>query len=91
MPARTGFWLLSAENEKPGNFDLQIKRILDRLTGDLAIWADLSKRFQTELFCGAFMHNANEGTGLSAGTILAMAEGLRFELDLYAILEDDDD
>lgn len=90
--ARTGFWHLHAADSSPCDFDAQIMALFAGLTQDLAVWADLASRFRLELFCGMIMQELNEGTGLEAATILAMAQrGLSFGLDVYGPLGPDDD
>lgn len=90
--ARTGFWNLRIDWRMPGDFDAQIMKLLAGLSQDLAIWGNLADRFQLELFCGMIMEEPNEGTGLRAATILAMAQrGLSFELDVYGPAGADDD
>lgn len=92
VPARTGFWHLSVERDGPGDFDEKIARLLSALSQDLGVWAELARRFRVELFCGMMMKQGNEGVGLSAATILAMAErGLSFELDVYGPQDDEAD
>lgn len=88
--AKTGFWHLYTDRLRPGDFDKQIADLLECVSSDLDIWSILSKRFHAELFCGAFLTDSNEGTGLSADTMMALAQrGLHFELDIYAMGTED--
>ena len=80
----TGSWRLSADDAEPASPDAQIAQILDQLTPDLAVWQSLVARFKTDLFCGWFMDEFNEGTSLSADTLRALGDrGIRLDVDLY--------
>ncbi len=55
------------------------------LTNDLAVWKDLSARFNIDLFCGWFMGNSNEGAIVSATTLQRLGErGIELAVDIYA-------
>lgn len=71
--ARTGSWRLRASDRQPGNFDGQIAEILEALSDDLAVWADLTRRFKADVFCGIFMRESNEGVSLSAKAMRDLA------------------
>ena len=77
-------WVLTTTRAMPGNLDSQILTIFERLTIDIEIWQDLSKRFDGELFVGLFLVEGNEGITLSARTLSEVASrGLRLDFDIY--------
>ena len=83
-PSRTGAWLLSAQERSPGDLDAQIGELLSKLTDDLEVWRDLSSKFRADVFCGIFLHDQNEGIGVSPRTMFSLGEqGLELALDIY--------
>lgn len=81
--AKTGSWRLRAEPRKPEDLEAQIFELLDALSGDLDVWASLS-RYQPDLFCGLFMSSGNDGLPLSANALLALGQrGIALDLDIY--------
>jgi hypothetical protein len=92
VPARTGFWRLTASPRTPGNLDARVADPLGGLTPDLAAWQDLCGRFRADLFCGLLMERSNEGLRLSARTLQALGErGLELDLDIYGPIGDASD
>ena len=88
--AKIGQWHIEATDAEPENLDAQVKEILSQLTGDLAVWSVLSKRFDIDLFCGWFMQSGNEGLTISPATLLALGErGIELSVDIYAPTCDD--
>jgi len=82
--ARTGSWRLQAGDCRPGDLDRQINDLLEGLSEDLAVWADLSTRFKADIFCGIFMQEENEGISLSAKSMRELSSrGLLFDIDVY--------
>jgi hypothetical protein len=83
--AKLGAWRVHASETSPADLDVQVKEILSRLSADLAVWKDLSTRFDIDLFCGWFMDKENEGIGISADTLRCLGErGIELSLDIYA-------
>jgi len=81
---RHGIWQLSATDTEPEDLDSQVAEILGQLSGDLAVWHSLGKRFRIDLFCGWFLGGSNEGVEISPHTLLALGErGIRLGLDIY--------
>jgi hypothetical protein len=88
--ARSGMWRLCASDRKPENMDGQIQEIFSQLTGDLAVWQGITKRFRVDLFCGLFMGCSNDGLTLSPESLTTLGErGIKMGLDIYA--GDDDE
>jgi hypothetical protein len=82
--ARTGIWLLSVEPPSPGDLNAQVRALLARVTGDLSVWRDLSRRHRCDVFCGLFLRDGNEGAELAPETLTMLGErGLALGLDIY--------
>src|SRR5688500_10289372 len=45
-------WRLSAPEASPADLDAQVDWILSRLTSDLAVWHQLTGKYQADVFCG---------------------------------------
>lgn len=89
--ARTGSWRLRVEKRSPGDLDGQIAELLSPLSRDLAVWRDLSARFQADIFCGLFLDQSNEGIDLSPETLVMIgSRGLTLDFDIYGNSEADD-
>jgi len=94
MVGRTGLWNLYTADRAPADLDGQIAELLAPLTLDLAVWRDLSVRYDGELFVALFMttdnglaaaKNFNEGLPIEAPTLAAIAaRGLRLDFDIHA-------
>jgi hypothetical protein len=82
--ARSGLWRLRTVDTSPEDVDGQVNELLSKLTSDLAVWRDLSRRFRIDLFCGWFMSSSNEGLNISPQTLQALGErGIELALDIY--------
>jgi hypothetical protein len=85
---RSGKWLLTIEHQAGVTLEEVINALLDRVTGDLAVWGDLTKQFKVDLFCGLQMKEWNRGLSISAETLKRVGErGLELGLDIYYIGE----
>jgi hypothetical protein len=83
--AKCGLWRLQAEVAKPEDINGQVATLLGCLSKDLAIWQELSQKFNIDLFCGWFMVESNEGITISVSTLCALAaRGIEIDVDLYA-------
>ncbi len=86
---KTGMWCLEAAISQPADFDAQIDEILQQLSPDLTMWAEIGQRFEIDLYCGLFMAKSNEGISLSLASLKALAErGIEFDLDIYTPSDD---
>jgi hypothetical protein len=86
---RTGLWSLKALERSPADLDAQIAELFAKLTEDLAVWRDLSGRYEGGLFLGLFAASGNQGVSLAAETINDVAvRALQFDLDVYAVSDD---
>lgn len=83
--AKFGSWAVHAAETSPANFDAQALEILSRLSSDLAVWSNLRRSFDVDLFCGWFLEKENEMLGISAATLMMLGErGIDLSLDIYA-------
>jgi hypothetical protein len=81
--APTGSWLLQDPVSSLA-IQEQVGRLLDRVTGDLAVWRDLKRRFRVDLFCGLFLEDWNRGFSLSPDLMRRLADrGLEVGFDIY--------
>ena len=82
--ASKGQWRMTVERRSPGDLDGQLEELFAPLTTDLAVWRDLSGRFQADVFCGLFLNEFNEGISLSPRTLEALGlRGLSLDMDVY--------
>jgi len=90
--ARTGRWGFKVERREPADLDAQIRELFDALSGDLAVWRDLSSRFRAQLFVGLFMLEGNEGVVLSVESLgILSARMIPIDFDIYGPLSQPDD
>ncbi len=90
--AKRGMWRLRASDREPEDMDGQIHEILSRLTSDLAVWRDITKKHHADLFCGLFMRAGNEGLTISAQSLAALgARGIEMSLDIYGGDDEDEE
>lgn len=83
--AKFGMWRLEASEREPEDLDGQVHELLSQLTADLSVWADITREFEINLFCGLFMEVGNEGVLLSPSTLTALGQrGIELHLDIYA-------
>lgn len=81
--------MLSIDHRTGTTIDMVINELLDQMTNDLVVWADLTTRFQTNLFCGLQMEELNRGLSLSPVTLKRIAErALELGLDIYYVGND---
>ena len=79
-----GKWLLEEDECCPGDLDGQIQRLLARVSANLSVWRDLVSRFRTDLFCGIFVQQFNEGVSLSPAVLAALGNrGIEIDFDIY--------
>jgi hypothetical protein len=82
--ARSGIWILKADQVSPGDLDGQINTLLAGLSEDLAVWQDIARRYNGHILAGLFLGSANEGMGVASKTLVTLgARGLALECDIY--------
>jgi len=83
---RTGGWLLAGERQSKSSLEAQISALFDRLSGDLAVWRDLTSRYRADLFCGLWSEAWNRGVSLSPELVMRISErGLSIGFDVYFV------
>jgi Domain of unknown function (DUF4279) len=83
--ARFGMWRLEATEQEPADLDAQVAEILSKLTQDLDVWRSITSAYTTDLFCGLFMDQTNEGLDLSSASLAALgSRGIELGLDIYS-------
>lgn len=83
--AQFGLWSRQASDQSPEDLDRQIDELLGGLTTDLSIWGDLTAKFRTDVFCGLFMRESNEGFTLKPHTLIALgSRGIQIDFDIYS-------
>ena len=81
---KSSSWHLRVKETEPEDLDGQVTELLGQVTSDLSVWADITKRFRVDLFCGWFMGSGNEGVAISPETMLALGQrGIKLSLDIY--------
>jgi hypothetical protein len=87
--APKGSWRLEVNDSRPNGLDGQIVQLLEMLTDDMSIWHDLTSRFDTDLSCGLFMQERNEGFALASKTLANLgSRGLDLDFAIYGPIGD---
>src|ERR1017187_7425439 len=88
--ARSGMWTLEASDREPEDMNGQIQEILSRMTGDLAVWQSIAKRYRVDLFCGLWLSGDYGGLELSPQSLAALGErGIELGLCIYGVHDDE--
>ncbi len=75
-------WRLQVEGEE---LDSLVMTIFSKVTADLQIWDELSRKYRLDLFCGLFLSEEKQGVELPPQVLRAVAErGLSIGFDIYA-------
>lgn len=78
-------WSVSAEQRIPGDLDAQIAELLEGTTEDIGVWRNITSRFKSDIFCGLFLGEWNEGLSISPTTMKVLGErGILLDLDIYS-------
>lgn len=72
--ARSGLWLLSANDCSLDMFELEVDKLLDLCSDDLKVWGRLSDRYGVELFVGIFAHSPLDEFRLSKHMMKKLGE-----------------
>jgi hypothetical protein len=81
-----GKWLLNIDHRAGVSLEAVVNELLDQMTNDLAVWADLTRRFRVDLFCGLQIEAWNRGLSFSPETLRRVADrGLPLGLDIYYV------
>ncbi len=83
--AKSGMWRLCALDRQPEDLDGQIREIFSQIPAEIAVWQSITKKYRTNLFCGLFMSETNDGLSISAQSLAFLAErGVELWFDIYA-------
>ena len=78
----TGVWCLKAEGNE--TIDQAINALLDHVSDDVAVWAELARRYRAEFFIGVFSDTSQVGLRITAETLKRLSRfGLSVGLDIY--------
>lgn len=89
--AKFGMWQLQATDREPGNLDEQIEELLDKLSGSVDNWNDISNKFEIDLFCGLFLARSNEGLSISPKSLAALGgRSIELDLDIYGSSDEEE-
>src|SRR4051812_44975510 len=82
-------WHLESDFPRSAELEEKVVGLLDKVTNDLIVWANLAERYDMRIFCGLFLNTWNEGFALSPDLMARLAERkLRIEVDIYAPVEE---
>jgi len=82
-------WGLKTDDVEPANLDRQVSLLLEPLSSDLSVWAELASRFRVEIFVGLFSKHANTGLRVAPETLRLLADRhISIDLDIYGPLLD---
>ena len=81
---RVGIWTYKLPHSSEWELGDAIETLLERLPADPALWETLATEFETDVFCGLFLSEANRGTTLRIETMALLAERrLELALDIH--------
>src|SRR5689334_3013990 len=82
--ARSGSWIVDFAPPPEMTVDEAISALLDTMTDDGAIWKQLTRDFNVDLVCDAFVRGANQGLEISPSVVQQIAKrNLSFGLDIF--------
>lgn len=88
--AKSGIWILNADDAEPGDLDQQVAALFSGLGDDFSIWRNFAKRYRGDIYAGVFMSQSNEGLNMSPLTLNSIGiRGLEFGLDIYSNIDDE--
>lgn len=80
----TGSWRLHVDENDGSILEEKVDKLLKQLTDDLSIWEQITDRFATDIFCGLFLEEFNEGFSLSPGLLKKLSDrNLEIGFDIY--------
>ena len=89
---KTGMWFLTIKRNSTQTLEEQICQLLEKLTKDLKVWAELSERFEASIYCGAWLKVWNRDVWLNADLLKQIADrNLSIGLAIYCDCEDDEE
>jgi hypothetical protein len=89
---KTGVWMIRVPAREPESLDAQISELLASVSASPQTWQQLREQFNTNVFCGLFLGEGNEGLSLEPATLSALAErNLTIDFDIYGPSPETDD
>ncbi len=82
--ARKGTWLLQHGRNSVLNLEHQISDLFEQLPKDLEVWQDLTKRFESDIYCGAWLKGWNRDVYFSPRLLKQLSDrGLHLGMAIY--------
>lgn len=89
---KTGTWFLTIERNSDQTLEEQISELLEKLPTDLKIWEELAERFESSIYCGAWLKNWNRDVWFSSDLFRELADRrLSIGLAIYCDCEEDEE
>lgn len=89
---KTGSWHLHTEKNSEQNLEEQILELFGRLTEDLEIWQSLTKQFEADVYCGAWLNAWNRDIWLTPNLLKQISDrGLHLGIAIYCDSDDEDE
>ncbi len=80
----TGSWRLHVDENDTSILEEKVEKLLKQLTDNLSIWEQITDRFKTDIFCGLFLEDFNEGFSLSPEIMKKLTDrNLEIGFDIY--------
>ncbi len=88
---RTGQWFLNIEKNSHQTLEEQILELLEKLPEDLEIWENLHKRFEVDIYCGAWLKAWNRDVFFSTNLLKQLADRrLELAIAIYCDCNDEE-
>jgi hypothetical protein len=82
---RKGFWHLEYGESDAVDLEEKVNQLLEKLTGDLEVWQEITQKYKADVFCGLFIDKFNEGFAFSPNIMRKLADrNLEIDIDIYA-------
>ncbi len=81
---RKGFWFIENGESDAVDLEEKINLLLDKLTGNLEVWQQITREYKADIFCGLFMNNINEGFTFTPTLMRKLADrNVKIGFDIY--------
>ena len=88
---KTGKWFLKIKKNSHQNIEEQVSELFEKLPKDQTIWKNLHKRFDVDIFCGAWLKGWNRDVYFSANFLKQMTKrGLSLKIAIYCDCDDEE-
>ncbi len=86
---KAGMWMLELEG---GRLEDQLTQLAKLVRVDLAIWKEVVRGLDVDVFCGLYLETENEGIEIEPTLLTWLGErGLSLGFDIYLDPDDDDE